>query len=74
MNDISNLKFKFKYDYAKLPRNEVHTTINRELHKKLKVFCAVHDQPMSKAYDVMIMDVFENQKTELSFLEKLKKY
>lgn len=74
MTDFSEYKFKFKYDYAKLPRKDVHTTINNELYLQFSNLCKTFNQPTSKAYDVLLMMMLQSEESKQAFIKKLKEY
>lgn len=71
---INGIHIKNKYDYAKNPRKQVTTTINKDLYKEFKILCANHDENMSKAYDVLIMDMLQSEESKQKFIQLLKQY
>lgn len=69
-----NFTYKTKMDYAKEPRKQVTTTINKELFMKLRKLALDIDQPTSKLYDVLIMELFEDEDRLVNFINKVKSY
>jgi hypothetical protein len=64
-----------KFDYTKSPRKQITTTINKDLHKKFKQLSNDIDQPTSKMYDVLLMQLFEGDESKIQeFVIKIKNY
>jgi hypothetical protein len=73
---VKIMKIYSKFDYTKSPRKQVTTTINKDLHKKFKSLSIQCDQPTSKMYDVLLMQLFEgdNEDKINEFINNVKNY
>ena len=67
---------KFRYSYCNISeREQITTTISRDLHKKFKSLSESCGQPKSKFLDVLLMDLFSKNETELNeFIQRVKLY
>jgi hypothetical protein len=63
-----------KLDYTKLPRKQITTTINTELHKKFQTLSINIDEPTSKMFDVLLMSLFSNEENIENFISQVKEY
>jgi hypothetical protein len=63
-----------KLQYTNLPRKQITTTINTELHKKFQTLSIQIDQPTSKMFDVLIMNLFEDETKLNDFVYQVKEY
>jgi hypothetical protein len=68
------IQFRFRYSYAREPRKNITTSINAELHKKLSEISYQYSQPMSKCYDIMIMEIMKDEETIEAFMKKVREY
>jgi hypothetical protein len=69
------MKILSKYDYCKYPRKRVSTTINKDLHKKFQSLSIEIDEPTSKMYDVLLMELFEGDENKIQdFISNVKNY
>jgi hypothetical protein len=68
------MQFRFRYNYAREPRKNITTSINAELHKKLSEISYEYGQPMSKCYDIMIMEILKDKNSIEEFMQKVKEY
>lgn len=71
---MSSIRYKSKYDYTKEPRKQVTTTVNKELHKQLMILSANIDQPSSKLWDVLLLELFKDEDTVNEFIKKVRQY
>jgi hypothetical protein len=60
--------------YSNLPRKQVTTTINTELYKKFQTLSIQIDQPTSKMFDVLIINLFEDKTKLNDFVYQVKQY
>jgi hypothetical protein len=61
--------------YTNLPRKQVTTTINTELYKEFQTLSIQIDQPTSKMFDVLLMNLFDGDETKLNdFIYQVKLY
>lgn len=67
-------QIKFRYSYAREPRKNITTSINADLHKKLSELSYDVGQPMSKFYDILIMELFKDEDSLQEIVQKVKEY
>jgi hypothetical protein len=65
---------KSSYDYLKEERKTITTTINKKVYKQWKQLSTEIEIPTSKMYDVLIMELFQNEENVKNFIEKVKQY
>lgn len=68
-------QIRFRYSYCKIgQRRQVTTTINKDLHDKYLELMNSIGQPSTKGYDILLMDLFEDEKNIDDFIKKVKDY
>lgn len=66
--------YKSKNDYQKLERSDVHTTIRKDLYKKLKSVALDIDQHSTKCLDIIIEMVLKDEKLLNEFKNRVRLY
>jgi hypothetical protein len=66
--------YKSKYDYQKEPRADVHTTIRKDLYKKLKSTSIDIEEHSTKCLDVIIDMVLNNKELYNEFRNRIRLY
>jgi hypothetical protein len=59
--------------YSNSPRRQVTTTIRKDLHKKFLSLSIEIDEPSSKMFDVLLLNLLEGDKLE-DFISQVKEY
>ena len=71
----SSFVYKTKNDYLKYgKRSDIHTTIREDIYDKFRVECFKAKQPTTKALDVVLKMILENENLLKEFHNNLKKY
>lgn len=68
------MQYKSKNDYQKFPRSDVHTTIRKDLYKKLKSIALDVDQHSTKCLDIIIEMILKDEKLLSEFKNRVRAY
>lgn len=68
-----NIKFKNSYTQYE-PRERINSTLRQSLYDDIVELSILTSEPISKMFNVMLIDIFQSQESVQEFIDKVRKY
>lgn len=68
------MAYRTKYDYQKHPRQQITTTINKDLYSEFLQLSMDIGQPRTKMYDIALKMILQNEQLKEQFIKNVRGY